>query len=439
MNRITGVLLLDFLMCGAFAFAGERTESSGRTQPRLLTVQEAIQLTLARAPEVALASAQAARAEQALREARSLNLPQLVTGTGLAYNNGFPLSIEGAAPSIFQVGLSQSIFSKKNKNLILEAEESSKGSKLGPESARNSLAAKTALVYYELFQSARLMGLWTDRLQAAAKEQQITESLQQAGKARPLDVTLAQTATAAARQQVLAAEEQAKMAETALRDLTGIPEGTPIDTTEPSIDDQILSQPAENLYRKALETSPQILQAEADVRAKEFHVEAEKGEGRPRLDIVSQYALFSKTNNYQDFFNKFTRNNFLIGLSVQVPLLDGHRASARVAQSEQEAAEARFRMQRAKSDLRLNIERAQSALRVARGAAELSEREVSAAHEALQVNETLLQAGRISPKELELSRSQLREKEIARLESEKTLFERKIELLQVTGTVASLY
>jgi outer membrane protein len=437
MNRLSGLFLLNVLILGtAAAFpAGHDLQA----ETKVLTVQEAIRLTLQRAPEVSLATAQAMRADQALQETRSLNLPQIVTGTGLAYNNGFPLSIEGAAPSIFQIGLSQSIFNKKNKNLILEAEESSKAGRSGPEAARNELAARTALVYYELHQAGKLKNLWADRLNSAAKDQSLAESLLEAGKVRPLEVTLARTATSYAQQQLLIADEQVKMAEAELRDLAGISESASIHTMEPEIDDQLLEQTAENLYRRAIETHPEILQAEANLRAKEFHVEAEKGEGRPRLEIISQYALFSRTNNYADFFYRFTRNNFIIGLSVQVPVFNGHRTSARVAQSQQEVAEVRFRLQRMKSDLKLSIERSLSALRVARGARDLASDEVSAARESLQVNETLLQGGRISSKDLELSRSQLREKEIAQLETQKALFQRKIELLRITGTIASLY
>jgi outer membrane protein len=405
----------------------------------VLTLREAIRSALERAPEVALAKAQAERASQAVRETRSANLPQIVTGTGLAYNNGFPLSIEGAAPSIFEVGFSQSIFSKKNKNLILEAEENSKASSHGPESARIELAARTALVYYDLHQARKLNDLWTDRLEAAMHDQEITRSLLEAGKVRPLDLTMAKTAVAIARQQVLVSSEQGKVAEAELRELTGIAEPTPIRTEEPDIENQLFEEPVESICNRALETSPEILQAEADLRAKEFHVQAEKGESRPRLDLVTQYALFSKTNNYQDFFNKFTRNNFLVGLSVQVPIFDGFRTGARVAESRQEVAGARFRLQRMKSDLKLNIERSMSGLRIALGAEQLAAGEVSAAQENLQVNEVLLKGGRVSTRELHDARVQVREKEISQLESRKEVFRRKLELLRITGTLSALY
>ncbi len=435
MNRLAGLIVINCLIVAVASPAGQDASSDAR----VLTLQEAIRLTLQHAPEVSVATAEAARVTEVLRETRSLNLPQIVTGTGAAYNNGFPLSIEGAAPSIFQVGFTQSIFSKKNNNLIREAAESSKAGQLGPEATRNELAAKTALVYYDLCHATKLRSLWRDRVQAAVLEQGITESLLEAGKVRPVDVTIAKAATASTQQELLVADEQMKMAEVQLRDLTGISEGTRIQTVDPQITNETLDKPADSLYQQALETYPEVRQAEANLRAKEFHLEAERGEGRPHIDIVSQYALFSKTNNYQDFFTTFTRNNFIIGLAVEMPIFNGHRTSARVAQSRQEVAEARLRLQRVKSALKLNIEHSLSDLRIARGAADLAGLEVKVAQESLQLNETLLQAGRISPKDLELSRSQLREKQIAQLESQKILFQREIELLRVAGAVDSLY
>jgi outer membrane protein TolC len=240
-----------------------------------------------------------------------------------------------------------------------------------------------------------------------------------------------------ARQQLLIARELETQAEAELRELTGLSEAVSIQTKEPQIDSALFRSDADTLYGKALGITPEILQADANIRAKEFHVEAERGERFPRLEIVGQYALLSRTNNYSDYFSRFERNNFLLGLSAQIPIFDGSRASARVAQSRREVSEERIRLQRMKSDLKLNIQRGLSNLRIARGAVELARSDAEAAREMLQVNETLLTSGRISTKEIEDSRMQLQEKELALIDAERALFQRKVELLSVTGSIAS--
>ncbi len=402
-----------------------------------LTLQEAVRLALARSPEVLMAEAQSVRASDVLRETRSLRLPQVVAGTGIAYNNGFPLSLEGSAPSLFEVGMSQSIFSKTNNNLIREAEEAGKTSKFGKESAKNEIAQRTALVYYDLHQARKNVALVTAKLDSTRKQQTQVENLFKAGRSRRVDITMAELATQSLNQQLLEAREQERISEAELRELTGLSGVAVIQTADPQIENPIFNMPGETLYRQAIESTPEIKQAEANVRAKEFHIEADKGEKYPRISIISTYALLSKTNNYQDYYNDFVRNNFIIGVSMQIPVFNGFRTSAKIAQSRQEATEARYRLQNLKSGLKLSVQREQSDLRIAIGRAELARSEVKAAEENLQVNESLFESGRISAQEMEMLRSALQQKQIAQLELDRVLFQKKISLLRSAGIITS--
>ncbi len=439
MNRCCAFMLLYVIISGLPASASGTAGQVAVPPQELLAMTEVVRMALDRAPEMSLVRARAERAEEALKETRSLNLPQVSMGTGLAYNNGFPLSIEGAAPSLFQVGVSQSIFSKKNRNLIREAEENRNAGQLETEAARNEVAARAALLYSELHQSRRLTVIWSARLERAIQDLRRVETELEIGRAKPVDVTLARIPVAGIRQQLLASEEISRLLEMELRDLTGLPDSKRFRTEAPQIASDHLCLSPEDLNRRALELNPEILQAESDLRGRELHIEAERGERHPRMELIGEYALFSRTNNYQDYFNRFTRNNFLVGLSIIVPVFDGSRASARVAQSRQELVEARLRLQRMKQELRLGIERAASALRLARGAAELAIQEENAARETLRVQESLYESGRIGSKEIEASQDQLRTKEAGRIEADTTVFRRQVELLKLTGTLADCF
>lgn len=441
MNKIIKRSLLMLLFAVAVAGKGSASaipDPAPQSRIRTLTLQEAVRMALSRSPEILVAEAQAIRAGAAVREARSLNRPQVFAGSGLAYNNGMPLSIEGAAPSIFQVQMSQSIFSKKNNNLIREAEQTGKASRLNKESAENNLAVQTATAYFLLYQAHKQIALASQRLDVAQADAERQQSLFQAGKVRRLDVTTANTAVSAAQQQLLIAQEQANITEAELKIYTGIPDSDSIQTKEPSIISSAFDADSEVLYRRALENAPEIKQAEAEIRSKEFHLEAEKGERLPKLDIVGQYALLSDSNNYTEYFNRFERNNYLIGLSIQVPIFDGFRTSARVAQSRQELSEARSRLARIKSDLKLAAQKATSNLRIATGARDLAVDEMEAARESIQADEALLESGRISILEFEGMKSQLLQKENALLESEQVLFQRKLELLSIIGDTSAV-
>jgi len=270
---------------------------------------------------------------------------------------------------------------------------------------------------------------------ALQKQQKQVETLLDAGKVLQVDVSIMKTAALSARQQLLVAREQAIVAEKELRELTGLPDETGIRTIEPQIDGSLLELEEEALYQRAVASLPGILQAEADVRAKDFHVQAERGGYLPQMEIVSEYALLSRSNNYADYFSQFKRHNFLLGLSIKMPIFDGSGTSARVAQSRQEASESRFKLQRMKSDLKLDIQRRLSALRIARGAIDLARSDVEAAREMVRVNETLMESGRITSKDFEDSRSQLLQKELTLLDADLDLFQRKLDLLQSAGAI----
>jgi len=438
MNKVTSALLsiLFGLSTGAPASPEGQQPENVALQ---LTLEQVVRTVLQRAPEVLLADARAQRALDAVRETRSLNLPQLSAGTGLAYNNGFPLSLEGSAPSIFQVGVSKPLFSRKNRNLVLEAEELSRASRIGVDSVKDDLAAATALAYYELHRSRAQERILSAQLESAVSRQNLRQTQFQTGRARPLDVLLENTAVSEARQRLLVAHERAVVAEAQLKEWMGMPDASRIHTDQPALAASLLDLPVERLYAMALETSPDIRQAEAELMAREHAVEAGRSERYPQLAVVGQYALFGRFNNYQDYFNRFTRNNFLLGLSVQVPIFDGWRTNARVAQNLQQAAEARYRLQALKSELRLNLERCASELRVARGARDLAVQAYAAAAEGIKVLEALSDAGRAGPEELESAHELLREKEIGRMEAERETFQHEVELLRLSGALATLF
>ena len=435
MNKFHTLLLLAVMSLTPAAIQAADSGESPGPQSRAVTVQEAVSLAMARSPDVLLAQAQVIRSRETLRESRSRYHPQVFVGTGLAVNNGYPLSMEGAAPSIFQVTAKQPFWSKKSSSLIRESEASGNASQFASENVRNLIASETALIYYRLHQSRKIAELANARLDAARKQQEQVDTLVSAGRELPVDGTLARTAVLGAEQQVLVAEEQAKLADTELRELTGIT--GPIQTVEPNIENSVFGLSGETLYQQALECSPEIRQSEANVRAKEFHVKAEEGEKWPQAEIIGQYALFGRQNNYEDYFNQFSRNNFVLGLSLKVPIFSGSRISSRVAQSRQGVSEERYRLESLKSDLKMSIERGLSALRIARGASEFARSDARAAREILEMNEVLREAGRISPKEMEDFRSQLQQKELALLEADQVLFQRKLELLRALGTIST--
>src|SRR5947209_17470266 len=83
-----------------------------------MTFQQALQLAGEHSPAVTVAADDQTRNWAAYVETRSQYLPQVVLGSGLGYSNGFPLTLEGSAPSVFNINSQQTLFSPAQQSFI---------------------------------------------------------------------------------------------------------------------------------------------------------------------------------------------------------------------------------------------------------------------------------------------------------------------------------
>ena len=56
----------------------------------------------------------------------------------------------------------------------------------------------------------------------------------------------------------------------------------------------------------------------------------------PQIDLIAQYALLAKYNNYEQYFSAFQRHNGQLGASIVVPIFAGRGADARATQADLE-------------------------------------------------------------------------------------------------------
>jgi len=75
-----------------------------------LSLKHAVELALTHATATGMAAADAQHAFSAYRESRDNFIPQFIFGSGLGKSWGFPLSLEGSAPSIFNINSQSALF-----------------------------------------------------------------------------------------------------------------------------------------------------------------------------------------------------------------------------------------------------------------------------------------------------------------------------------------
>src|ERR1041385_8320449 len=157
--RLQRCLLIAIVMsCTSrllFAQAPQTMNSEASTATRKLTLRDATDLALRNNRNIQLAQAGIDRATAEHAEARSVFWPQVLLGSGLAYTKGFPLSIEGSAPSLFQVNTSQAFYDRNLRGAEKQAGAMQQAAGKSLEETRDQVVADTALTYIDLDRSRR--------------------------------------------------------------------------------------------------------------------------------------------------------------------------------------------------------------------------------------------------------------------------------------------
>ena len=139
-----------------------------------LPLERAIRLALAHSTTSTIAEADVQRSIANYRELRNNRIPQLAVGSGLGWSYGFPLTIEGSAPSLFTVAAQSSVFNPAQRQYMGAAKADIHAAEFQNKDRRNAVIQDVALSYAELAKwEARLARLQQDESQAQQMEQAV--------------------------------------------------------------------------------------------------------------------------------------------------------------------------------------------------------------------------------------------------------------------------
>lgn len=351
-----------------------------------LLLERAIRLALSRSTTAAIASADVQRAIASYRELRNHSIPQLAIGSGLGYSYGFPLSIEGSAPSLGTVVAQSSVYNPAQRQFLGAAKAEIHASELQDKDQRNTIIQDVAESYAELAKwEARLTRLQQDEAQAQQTEQAVAERVQE-GVDSATDMNKAKLIAARVRLHRTEAHGSADVLRRHLADLTGLPVSS-IELLPESIPALPPVLAEEDLQEKALASSPAIKIAQQHALAESMRASAEHRAAYPSLDFSAQYARLSSINNYNVYYGKnFQPDNAIIGVSIRLPLFNAsQRARAEAADSEALKAKKQAEATRNQvSEETLKLQRTAEQLEAARDVAQLEYQLAQSALEAAQ-------------------------------------------------------
>jgi outer membrane protein TolC len=395
-----------------------------------------VQLALAHGTTAAIAQADQQRAFASYHELRNNYIPQLIAGAGLGWSDGFPLSLEGAAPSLFNVNAQSTLINPALKSFIHAARSDYAVSALHTKDQRNQIIQDTVMSYAELAKWEQRISHLRDVEAAAEKMQSAVAQRVREGVDTEIEGTKARLSVARVRLRMAEALGSADVVREHLSGLSGLV-ATSIETDPaslpalPEIKTDDLKQ--EEVTRgKALESDPNLQAAVEHARAQYLRVRGEKKSLWPSVDFAAQYANLASYNNYDRFYRSFQPNNATIGVSIHLPFLN-LAEHARVQEAESEAFKARKQAEAARnqvSEETLRLQRSVAQMQAARDVAEL---EYQIAEKNLAVVPTRMDAGAATLHDLDDARTQASEKFISLQDITLELERSQLGLLRMTG------
>ncbi|HKE26488.1 MAG TPA: TolC family protein [Bryobacteraceae bacterium] len=400
-----------------------------------LTLRQAMDLATRQNPDLALARLDEIKARAAIRVARDPFLPHVTVGSGLAYSNGFPMSIEGSAPSIVQANATQFLFNRPQSFQIAQAKEEARGASIAVAAKRDEVAFRIASLYLDAERAGRIGALARKSIDDQQSILNAVHAQVAEGRALPLAEKQAALNVARARQLAGSLDDDRSAAETSLAIALGFPAEDRVHAVAEDRPAPQLPESEERAIQAAVESSPQLRQIESQISSKQLEVRGAKAARLPHADLVAQYSMLAKFNNYAEFFNHFQRNNGEIGVAFQLPLFRPG-VKSQTAELDVDLSHLKIELANARNRLSSDLQQAFRTVSQAQTSAEVARLDLDVTREQLNVDLAQFQEGRLPMSQVELARLAENDKWIAFYDAQYTLERARWNVLRLAGNLA---
>jgi outer membrane protein TolC len=401
-----------------------------------LPLKRAVELALKHSTIAVAAEADVQRALASYHEARSQYIPQAVVGSGLGQAWGYPLSLEGSAPSIVNFTAQSAVFNAGLRDFVRAAKIEMQATGFQSKDQRNQVIQDTVLAYVELAKWASSLDHLREEKADALRAEQTVEQRIQAGVDSELTRNKARLTSARIRLRLAQAQGSIDVLRNKLSQLTGLPAAS-IEADPDSMPalPEIKQQEADDLPAKAADSNPAVQSADAHAGAQAMRARGEHRGLWPTADFAAQYALLSTSlANYQQFFvpHTFQNNNATVGVVLRFPFINEvQRARAQGAKADalhakQDAQATRNQV----SEQTLRLQRSVEQLAAAQEVADLGHQIAEANLQALKIR---LDAGTATFEDMQEARDQVNDRFNNLQDTDFELEKARIALMRATG------
>jgi len=409
---------------------------AGAQDERKLTMREAVALALQNSRDLALARVQYTVAMNEAGVDRSAFRPNLYTGSGAAYTNGFP-SIGGSPPAIFQVNYNQAFFDPVLKAQQQAAEEHAKSMKLEIDRTRDDVIVRTAVAYLELAEVRHSLDLLRKEQVSVEKILGVTRERVEANQELSIEVTRSELTAARVQERIIKLEGRDEALTQQIGNLTGVADtqSIEVDTQAPSFATDLQEAELSNL---AIQSDRGIQEAENDRIARQDILRGARRSFWPTVDLVGQYSVLSTINNYQEFYSGFQRNNVTAGVQITIPLFSAKtRANLALAKSELQLSELTLGNKR--QEVRQDVLQKQREVRELEATYQVARLDLKLAQETVQLTQAKFDEGRATLRDIEEVRLDENDKFVAFLDVDFARQRVQLTLLRATGQLGKVF
>jgi outer membrane protein TolC len=289
-----------------------------------------------------------ARAQR--RQILSALLPNITSNVSESINQinlaafGIPLPQGLTSPVVGPFGLfdahatvNQTVLDFSAMDRVRAATENQKAANFTIQDARELVVLAVGNQYLlDLADAARLDTAKAQLTTAEAIFQQ-AQDMKKAGVSAGIDVLRAQVQMQAQQQRVLAAQNQVEQQKMALARAIGLPVSQQLELIDKVPYAPMPEFNIDEALARAYQRRPEYLATEARLRSAELELKAARGEALPTLEINGQYGVIGQTiGGSEQVFN--------VSGGVRIPIFQGGRVKADVAQAETAVRQLRMQL-----------------------------------------------------------------------------------------------
>ncbi len=373
--------------------------TAASAQQQVLTLDECVRIAWGEQPQVAIAEKNWRLAEERVKSVRANLFPQLSAGYQfrryLSTRIGFQIGVgqvQVQEPVEFKetsLTVSQLLFDTFQTPLqIKQAKAQANASSHSYERTKADIALQVAQQYLEVLRARALVKLQERVLERAKRLLEAAEAGYKAGTAAKLDVLRAQVQVRNAEVDLLAAQNQERVAMLTLRNLMGVSEDFVFEIAEPTEERYEPPSLTESLAQ-ALRQRPEIREAEWQQRSAEATKQLARINSLPVVNISGSYNRYPSTT-------RMTDKEWALNLIVSYPIFDGGRVRAELEQAKLQVEQSELNLKRTIDNIKLQVQQAYTNWQNATERLSAAQEAVKEASETARLTEEAYKAGAAS-------------------------------------------